>query len=247
MENATTGENLTPQVKTSANYSDVTLTDAERDEALRLARKDKFHKDKSREYLRSLNQEIKTVKMDKKGYREFVLSEHPEFNPDLQKNQFEFLLDYFTGYLEKGLILFGGVGCGKTTMMKLFTANPKASYGVKACREISSSFTKHGYESIAPFYGKQRSYKNYFNHSEYGICFDDMGEEKNKKYFGNEVNVMEDILETRYNNKNLWALTHITTNLDSQQIEEIYGSRVRSRMREMFELVSFKDINDLRK
>ena len=36
-------------------------------------------------------------------------------------------------------------------------------------------------------------------------------------------------------------ITHLTTNLNSSEIEQIYGARVRSRMREMFNLVSFSN------
>ena len=33
--------------------------------------------------------------------------------------------------------------------------------------------------------------------------------------------------------------THATTNLNAQELEERYGNRVRSRMRELFNLVAF--------
>jgi hypothetical protein len=33
--------------------------------------------------------------------------------------------------------------------------------------------------------------------------------------------------------------THLTTNLNSIDIEEIYGTRVRSRLREQFNLIAF--------
>ncbi len=33
--------------------------------------------------------------------------------------------------------------------------------------------------------------------------------------------------------------THITTNLNAEELEERYGNRVRSRLREMFNLISF--------
>jgi DNA replication protein DnaC len=42
-------------------------------------------------------------------------------------------------------------------------------------------------------------------------------------------------------------LTHITTNLSASELEEIYGNRIRSRMREMFNLVAFdRDTKDKR-
>jgi DNA replication protein DnaC len=34
-------------------------------------------------------------------------------------------------------------------------------------------------------------------------------------------------------------LTHVTTNLSASEIEQTYGNRVRSRMREMFNLMAF--------
>jgi DNA replication protein DnaC len=35
-------------------------------------------------------------------------------------------------------------------------------------------------------------------------------------------------------------ITHLTTNLSSGEIEQYYGNRVRSRMREMFNVVGFR-------
>ena len=41
--------------------------------------------------------------------------------------------------------------------------------------------------------------------------------------------------------------THITTNLNATELEERYGGRVRSRMRELFNLVAFdKNAKDKR-
>ena len=34
-------------------------------------------------------------------------------------------------------------------------------------------------------------------------------------------------------------ITHVTTNLNSQELEEVYGNRLRSRMRAMFNLIAF--------
>ena len=41
--------------------------------------------------------------------------------------------------------------------------------------------------------------------------------------------------------------TFITTNLNAQELEERYGNRVRSRMRQLFNLIAFeKDVSDKR-
>ena len=59
---------------------------------------------------------------------------------------------------------------------------------------------------------------------------------------------MAEILLSRYDlftSKRLQ--THITTNLSASEIENFYGKRVRSRMREMFNLIAYnKTIKDKR-
>lgn len=73
-------------------------------------------------------------------------------------------------------------------------------------------------------------------------CFDDLGAEQSLKYYGNECNVMGEILLSRYEYFVSHDMTtHITTNLSASEIEELYGNRVRSRMREMFNLILFNN------
>ena len=72
------------------------------------------------------------------------------------------------------------------------------------------------------------------------FCFDDLGTEGSLKYYGNECNVMAEILLTRYDLFVSQKIkTHITTNLSATEIEGFYGNRVRSRLREMFNLIAF--------
>jgi DNA replication protein DnaC len=66
---------------------------------------------------------------------------------------------------------------------------------------------------------------------------------------GNETNVMAEVMMSRYplfiHRK---MLTHATTNLSAEELENLYGNRVRSRMREMFNLIAFvADVADKRK
>jgi hypothetical protein len=74
---------------------------------------------------------------------------------------------------------------------------------------------------------------DFFKNTILGIAHD-------HKYYGNEFNVMAEILLNRYEQFIVHGLlTHITTNLSASEIEEYYGNRVRSRMREMFNLEIF--------
>jgi len=53
-------------------------------------------------------------------------------------------------------------------------------------------------------------------------------------------NTMAEILLLRYDLfMEQGMITHATTNLNSAGLEERYGNRIRSRMRQMFNLVAF--------
>jgi len=140
--------------------------------------------------------------------------------------------------LDKGILLSGPIGCGKTSIMQLLKpfSNHYTDYKIKTCREISFEFAKHGYEALNAY-----THKSYNQVRLTGFCFDDLGAEQQIKHFGNDCNVMAEILITRYEqyieNK---SITHITTNLSASEIEKMYGNRLRSRMRNMFNVISFE-------
>lgn len=150
--------------------------------------------------------------------------------------------------LKKGILLTGPVGCGKTSIMSLvryFFPSGK-QYRIKSTREISFEFEKEGYKIINRYSGRKESDPP--NLSPAVFCFDDLGVEQAQKHFGNDCDVMGEILLSRYDlfvSKKI--PTHITTNLSASEIEQRYGNRVRSRMREMFNLLAFtKDSKDKR-
>jgi DNA replication protein DnaC len=139
--------------------------------------------------------------------------------------------------LNKGILLSGPVGCGKTSLMNLCNLFSKKGfeYKIKPTREIAFEFASQGYESLNPYIQK-----NYSQNKLNGYCFDDLGTEKQIKHFGNDCNVMAEILLSRYDQyiENS-SLTHITTNLSASELENLYGNRVRSRMRKMVNLIAF--------
>jgi energy-coupling factor transporter ATP-binding protein EcfA2 len=147
--------------------------------------------------------------------------------------------------LQKGILLTGPVGCGKTSLMKLLrhVVPHKKSYKIIPCRNAVFSFNHLGYKTI----------EDYGNNNFY--CFDDLGVETTGRHFGKDCNVMGEILLSRYDlfSKTMSlraqsrSLTHCTTNLNAQELEERYGNRVRSRMRQLFNLIAFdKESKDKR-
>lgn len=148
----------------------------------------------------------------------------------------------------KGILLSGPVGCGKTTLMKLMRhlVPHHRPYEIIPTRNIVFAFNNLGY-SIIEQYGNSHFF-----------CFDDLGVEPEGKHFGKDCNVMGEILLSRYErfiklpqNKRAPTnhnQTHITTNLNAEEIEDRYGNRVRSRLREMVNVIGFdKNTKDKRK
>jgi len=165
--------------------------------------------------------------------------------------------------INKGLLLSGPVGCGKTTLMKLLRhlVPHCRPYELIPTRNIVFAFNNIGY-SIIEQYGN-----NHF------FCFDDLGVEPEGKHYGKDCNVMGEILLSRYERflkyrplkrrplsgvegsgvegsgaEGSRGITHITTNLNAEEIEDRYGNRVRSRLREMVNVIGFdKNTKDKRK
>ena len=126
----------------------------------------------------------------------------------------------------------GPVGCGKTSLMKLlrYIIPGKPTYEMIPSRNVVFSFNHLGFKTVEE-YGDSGSY-----------CFDDLGLEPYGRFYGKDANVMGEVLLSRYE---LYRTTrgrlktHITTNLNATELEERYGNRVRSRMRELFNLITF--------
>ncbi|WP_335974852.1 ATPase [Gaetbulibacter jejuensis] len=130
----------------------------------------------------------------------------------------------------KGVLLSGPVGCGKTSLMKLLRhiVPHQKSYELIPARNITFAFNNIGYKTIQE-YGNSNFY-----------CFDDLGVETTGRHFGKDCNVMGEILLSRYDLFLQRKIrTHATTNLNAQELEERYGNRVRSRMRQLFNLIAF--------
>lgn len=217
----------------------------------------------SKEYWENLKRPQEYPIMSASMYSDFVIKKSPSIIEggykidDSCSRIFELLCYYFTnderfcdgtGYsLRKGLALFGGVGVGKTDTMRIFSVNPGQSYFVVNCQKIAELYsnwnTKEDPECpVDRFYGtdKVAVNDNYFGHKTRGFCFDDLGTESiPTKNYGRDRNVMADIFLQRYANKLPFNTCHLTTNIESDEIEKYYGSRVANRFDEMFNILEY--------
>ena len=143
--------------------------------------------------------------------------------------------------LKKGILLSGPIGCGKTSLMFLmrFFLAKDEKYRMISTRDVRMEFLRDGFQVVEKY-----SSKSFFAGQDAirpkVYCFDDLGLEGDLIYYGNETNLMAEILLGRYPLFiHQHMKTHATTNLSADELEKIYGNRVRSRMREMFNLIAF--------
>ena len=116
--------------------------------------------------------------------------------------------------LNKGVLLTGPVGCGKTTLinlMKFFIQKDNQKFITKSCRDISFEFIQDGFSIIHKYTRGSLSNPNFQT-----FCFDDLGTESSLKYYGNECNVMAEILLTRYD---LFVSKKLAVRNNSQNIK----------------------------
>lgn len=163
------------------------------------------------------------------------------------------LLSYFSGIeneytegmsFEKGILLFGGIGVGKTWIMGLLRENPHAPFMMRTAWEIANEFQeKEVGVKVVDKYGVLVSNQHatrFFSKPHIGLCIDDAGTENEGSSFGNKKNVIAEILLSRYQNIR-GPFTHLTTNLTKDELRDAYGLRAFDRMRQMFNIVEFPE------
>lgn len=175
-------------------------------------------------------------------FKKICLSVCPNF--EVAKNNRELVNElYFYAHGEgifdsnKGLWFYGDVGTGKSTLMKIIAEyQRKLSRGFKC---VNSASLAAGYAS----FGLTALDESTYNENSRGINpvergFDEVGREPiPAKHYGNELNVMQYILQIRYDLK---VKTHITTNITPESIEKMYGPHIYDRAFEMFNFIEMK-------
>lgn len=144
-------------------------------------------------------------------------------------NRFETELGYS---FRKGLLIRGICGIGKTYLLECVEDNELNPIDIFSMIHITNEIRKNGVFKI-----KARKI----------IYLDDVGaEEPTVTYYGSKISFFEDFILRYYlHNKSFYNLI-FSTNNNFDELESKYGQRVRSRIKEMFNIIDVQG-EDMRK
>ena len=149
----------------------------------------------------------------------FFLSADPRFETELG---FSF---------SKGLLIQGTAGLGKTETIRAVADNPLYPIKIISILEVSEQVQQYG--------------KCHLNTKQL-LMLDDIGTEPEViNHYGTKINWFKDFIELYYLENKTFSGLMLTTNLGGEELESRYGYRVRSRIREMFNVIKLES-DDLR-
>lgn len=130
------------------------------------------------------------------------------------------------GYsFKKGLLVRGISGLGKTFLFQCVKDNQLLPITIYSMIDIAETVQEQGYLELPKTTGI--------------IYLDDVGtEESVVKHYGTNINFFKNFIEKYYLNNSQFNRLIISTNDNFDKIEEKYGFRVRSRMKDIFNIIN---------
>lgn len=148
-------------------------------------------------------------------------------------------LDY-----NKGFCFYGDLGLGKSMILQALRQyrnsivarheSKKEDFRMKgiwlkAASELENIFSVDGQPALIQY-----------TSDDINLIIDELGREpRPAKYFGTELNVIQFVLQLRYDHRRD-SVTHITTNLKPKDIAQYYGAYIADRCWEMFNFIEFQ-------
>ncbi len=181
-------------------------------------------------------------------YQSFLFPKRPTITPSLKKalsNLTHYFINSQEGELDlnKGILIWGGVGTSKTTLLKTFEEFTKVN-------DLPTKFQFSKMERLVSIATTEpKALPNHLKAlTQQNRVFDDWGVEVNDKW-GDGKTYFNNIILARYK-KRANIKTHFTTNYslspnNIKNLEQIYSPRIISRLKEMVNLVGLGE-GDLR-
>lgn len=168
-------------------------------------------------------------------YKELAIKKLNEggYKREKAEKDFDALVKAFEDVANKkhiGLMLFGGVGCGKTLAMRAMT--PRSIFIDLVDAHNLSNLERH-----VRFVEGEPVEKWWLIEGNTSVILDDLGNEQMKNDYGVKTEVVSNFIMKWYSdvfkNELMKARLHITTNLDWVGLTARYGDRVTDRLMEM--------------
>lgn len=191
----------------------------------------------------------------KTGIQTMLRNEEPNYVIDkTNSNTIKSLFQYFTGNVEfceqnnidlnKGILLIGNVGSGKSLLMKVFknyTANVLHcnSFRSYSSPEIIANVNMNGISYLNLFADNNDGYKA----QPITAYIDDICslESEQVNNYGTKIEVIERLITISYEKYTRYRkLTHFTSNIYPEKMLKFYNERVISRLIEMCNIITLE-------
>lgn len=172
-------------------------------------------------------------------YKSEVESRMMEFIPDEATNEKVVKTSKWLCSANRfGLLLYGSVGSGKTTLARSICTLINVLYGNAYNYEDRKGVVRVSALDLANRVSEDKSYLYDLKHKEL-LFIDDLGvEPETVKCWGNEISPITELLYSRYDNQ---LFTIATSNLAEEEFGERYGKRIYDRMEEMFDRLYYNN------